>query len=104
MAFKAKDIDETTRWQDLTIGLQIHEPATSKAFETGEWRTKTPVFREDLCKQCLLCVPYCPDSSIPVKDQKRGAFDLLHCKGCGICEKACPFGAIEMIDGKGEVK
>jgi len=39
-------------------------------------------------------VPYCPDSAIPVKDGKRGEFDLMHCKGCGICITACPFDAI----------
>lgn len=100
MALDAKHIDENTKWQDLTPGLQIYEPATSKCFETGEWRTKTPVFDEEKCKQCLLCVPYCPDSAIPVVDGERRSFDLMHCKGCGICEKACPFGAITMKDGK----
>ena len=55
-----------------------------------------PVFVEDKCKQCLLCVPVCPDSSIPVQDKKRLEFDYDHCKGCGICVKACPFGAITM--------
>lgn len=100
MALKAKDINENTSWKDLTIGLQIHEPATSKSFNTGEWRTNTPVFFEDKCRQCLLCVPYCPDSAIPVKDGKRCQFDYDHCKGCGICVKACPFGAIVMKEGK----
>lgn len=100
MALKAEQINEQTVWQDLTEGLQIHEPATSKLFETGEWRTSTPVFIKEKCKQCLLCVPYCPDSSIPVCDGKRGEFDYDHCKGCGICVKACPFGAIEMKEGK----
>lgn len=100
MALKANEINETTCWQDLTIGLQIHEPATSRDFKTGEWRTNTPVFFEDKCRQCLLCVPYCPDSCIPVKDGKREQFDLDHCKGCGICVKACPFGAIVMKEGK----
>ncbi|HOO78972.1 MAG TPA: 4Fe-4S binding protein [Lachnospiraceae bacterium] len=100
MALKAKQINETTKWQDLTEGLQIYEPATSKLFETGEWRTQTPEFYEDKCKQCLLCVPYCPDSCIPVVEGQRRAFDLMHCKGCGICEKACPFGAIKMREGK----
>ena len=53
----------------------------------------------DKCKQCLMCVPVCPDSSIPVKNQKREDFDLMHCKGCGICAKVCPFGAITMKEG-----
>lgn len=99
MALKAESINEKTVWQDLTEGLQIHEPATSKQFETGEWRTSTPVFDKDKCKQCLLCVPYCPDSCIPVKNEKRDEFDYAHCKGCGICVKACPFGAISMKEG-----
>jgi len=100
MALDAKHINENTKWQDLTEGLMIYEPATSKMFETGEWRTQTPEFHKEQCKQCLLCVPYCPDSCITVEDGKRGNFDLMHCKGCGICERACPFGAITMKPGK----
>lgn len=100
MALKASEINEKTAWQNLTEGLQIHEPATAKAFETGEWRTSTPVIDMSKCKQCLLCVPYCPDSCIPVKNGKREDFDYDHCKGCGICVKACPFGAITMKEGK----
>ncbi|GFI25342.1 pyruvate synthase subunit PorD [Lachnospiraceae bacterium] len=95
----ALTINETTTWQEITQGLQIYEPATSKEFLTGEWRTSTPVTDWDRCKQCLLCVPYCPDSSIPVKDEKRLEFDYDHCKGCGICASACPFGAISMLPG-----
>ena len=53
-----------------------------------------PGFIEEKCKHCMLCVPVCPDSSIPVKDGKRLDFDFMHCKGCGICYKVCPFGAI----------
>ena len=67
-----------------------------RRMDTGEWTSVKPEFIEDKCKQCLLCVPVCPDSCIPVKDMKRGAFDYDHCKGCGICVKACPFGAITM--------
>ncbi len=100
MTLKAEQINEKTAWQDLTEGLQIHEPATSVYFETGEWRTDTPVLDLKKCRQCLLCVPYCPDSCIPVKDGKREDFDYKHCKGCGICVKACPFGAITMKEGK----
>ncbi len=100
MGLKTADINEHTPWQDLTTGLQIFEPATSKMFHTGEWRTNTPVVDWSKCRQCLLCVPYCPDSCIAVKDGKRCDFDLDHCKGCGICVKACPFNAISMKEGK----
>ena len=99
-AFDAKNINEQTNWQNLTEGLQIHEAATSKMFQTGEWRTNTPVMNWEKCRQCLLCVPYCPDSCIPVEYGKRVGFDYDHGKGCGICVKACPFGAISMKEGK----
>lgn len=97
---KSIDINEQSPWQDITEGNKIFEPATSRNFCTGEWRTCTPEFDSEKCKQCLLCVPVCPDSSIPVKDGKREEFDYDHCKGCGICAKVCPFGAITMKEGK----
>jgi len=100
VALTAKEINEKTRWQDLTPGLQVYEPKTSEGFLTGEWRTATPVLDKTKCKNCLLCVAYCPDSSIPVVEGKRSDFDLDHCKGCGICEAACPFKAITMKEGK----
>lgn len=98
--FKTENIDETVKWQDLTPGLQIYEASSSRLFNTGEWRVNTPVLDFEKCKQCLLCVPYCPDSSIPVKDGKRLDFDYDHCKGCGICVNVCPFNAISMKEGK----
>lgn len=93
-------ITEKSNWQDITEGNQIYAAGTSKLFNTGEWRTQTPVFHEDKCKQCLLCAPVCPDSSIPVCDSKREDFDYDHCKGCGICAKVCPFDAISMKEGQ----
>ena len=96
MASDVNKLSVKTKWQDLTEGMIIVGSGTSKEFKTGEWSSVKPEFIEDKCKQCLLCVPVCPDSCIPVKDMKRGAFDLEHCKGCGICVKSCPFGAITM--------
>ena len=67
-------INEKTPHQDLTEGLMVFAGGTSKLFNTGEWRTNTPIYVADKCKQCLLCTPVCPDCSIPVKDGKRGEF------------------------------
>lgn len=100
MMRKASEINETTRWQDLTEGLQIYEPGTSRDFETGEWRTQTPVTDKNKCTNCMLCVPYCPDSCITATDGVRNPIDVSHCKGCGICAKACPLGAITMVPGQ----
>ncbi len=93
-------LHEAVSWQQLTPGCTITGSMTSAAFHTGEWRVDTPRFLEEKCKQCLMCVPVCPDSSIPVQDKKRQDFDYDHCKGCGICAAVCPFGAIEMRKGE----
>lgn len=93
----AKDINEQTPWQEMTLGGEIAEPATSVHTMTGEWRSFRPVWIPENCKQCLMCVPFCPDSSIPVTDEKRRDFDYDHCKGCGICYKVCPFSAIDFV-------
>lgn len=91
---KAKDIHEQIAYQDITPGGSIFEAGTSTLMNTGDWRTNIPTFLPDKCKHCMLCVPVCPDSSIPVADGKRLDFDFMHCKGCGICYRVCPFGAI----------
>ena len=90
-------ITENISWKDITPAGTVYAGGTSEEFNTGEWRVDKPIFIEDKCKQCLLCVPVCPDSSIPVENKKRADFDFMHCKGCGICAKVCPFDAIEMV-------
>ncbi|SNU04874.1 pyruvate ferredoxin oxidoreductase delta subunit [Lachnospiraceae bacterium] len=93
------NITEKSPYQDITPGNAVYGGGGATAFNTGEWRTQTPVVDWDKCVQCLLCAPMCPDSSIPVKDGKRLDFDLDHCKGCGICAGCCSFGAITMKEG-----
>lgn len=94
---RAQDINERSTWQELTIGAEIYEPATSKLVNTGEWRVNRPVFNKEKCKNCMMCFLYCPDSSVEVKEECVQGFDYMHCKGCGICAKVCPFGAIDMV-------
>ena len=91
---KAENINEQSKWYELTPGCEIYEPGTAALTITGEWRSDIPTWKPEQCKQCLLCVPYCPDSSIPVLEGRRTEFDFDHCKGCGICYKVCPFDAI----------
>jgi pyruvate ferredoxin oxidoreductase delta subunit len=90
----AAQINEQITWRDITPGGEIREGGTAALVDTGSWRTMIPTYVPANCKQCMLCVPVCPDSSIPVKDGKRLDFDYMHCKGCGVCFKVCPFGAI----------
>lgn len=92
-------INEQTPCGGLTEGMQIFAGGTSRQFNTGEWRTNTPVYITEKCRQCLLCCPVCPDGAIPFQDGKRLDFDYMHCKGCGICAKVCPFDAIVMKEG-----
>jgi pyruvate ferredoxin oxidoreductase delta subunit len=94
MIRNAAQINEQTPWQEMTVGGEIYEGGTARLVNTGDWRTVTPIYHADKCKHCMLCTPFCPDSSIPVENGKRLDFDLMHCKGCGICAKICPFHAI----------
>lgn len=89
-----RDITPESTFDEMTPGGMIYASGNSRDFNTGDWRTAIPEWHPENCKQCLLCVPVCPDSSIPVKDCKRLDFDFDHCKGCGICFKVCPFKAI----------
>ena len=98
---KMRDVNEQIGWREITEGGFVYGEGNSEFFNTGDWRTMAPIWVQENCKQCLLCFPVCPDSSIPVENSKRQEFDMFHCKGCGICAKVCPFGAIAMeMDGK----
>ena len=97
MSHLAKDMTPEVTWRDITPGGAIFEGGTSETVQTGDWRTSKPVLDAAKCRQCLLCVPVCPDLSIPMEDGRRGAFNYFYCKGCGICANVCPFDAISMV-------
>ena len=83
-------IEKKETWKELVEGGYILEAGNAEKYETGTWRTYRPRWIPENCIQCLFCFIYCPDSSVTVKDGKRGEFDFVHCKGCGICAKECP--------------
>ena len=91
------EINKDSTWEEITPGGCIYNAGNAKEFKTGDWRSQKPIFHSDLCKQCGLCYPVCPDDAIPVgKDMQRGEFNYDYCKGCGVCAKVCPFNAITM--------
>jgi len=90
------NFNELAGWKEIFPAGAVCEGGTAQLFNTGDWRTMIPSYAEEKCKHCMLCVPACPDASIPIKDGKRQDFDFKHCKGCGVCYKVCPFGAITL--------
>lgn len=84
--------------KEKTFGSNILKDGNSTKFKTGAWKTKYPSHSKEKCKNCMMCVPYCPESCIYHKDGILTDINLDYCKGCGICSKVCPFKAIEMKD------
>ena len=81
--------------KDMIIGSRVHGGGAEK-FETGDWRSLTPVVDMSTCIDCMTCWIYCPDSCIIVENNEMVGIKLTHCKGCGICAKMCPKDAIVM--------
>ena len=74
----------------------ILKDGNSLEFKTGDWKNSFPDHSKEKCKNCMLCVPYCPEDCIIHKDNQLIGMDMEYCKGCGVCAKVCPFHAIEM--------
>lgn len=96
-----KTVSADVTWKNITKGGNIPWAGNAELFKTGDWRSMKPIWLEEKCKQCLLCYPVCPDTSILVNEEgKRVDFDYDHCKGCGVCVKVCPFKAIDFVEEK----
>ena len=52
MASDISKLGLDVKWQDLTLGCTVVGSCTAAEFNTGEWRTDTPKFIEEKCKQC----------------------------------------------------
>ncbi len=84
-------------YKELSRAGIINIAGNAEEYNTGEWRSMRPIWIEEACKQCLLCFPVCPDSSILVDGEKVTGIDLKHCKGCGVCVQVCPFDAFDFV-------
>lgn len=99
MKQRKKIITPDIKWKDITPGGIIYDAGNAEDFKTGDWRSIKPIWKQDKCKQCLLCYPVCPDTAILINEEgKRIDFDYDHCKGCGVCAEVCPFDAIDMVE------
>ena len=81
----------------LSRGAVVREPGSTASNKTGTWRTFIPIVT-DRCKGDGICVMYCPEGAITLKDvagKKRAVIDYNYCKGCLICMEVCPHKAIE---------
>jgi len=84
-----------SKFKILPGGL-IDKPGSAKSYKTGSWRSERPIWNKNKCIQCLICVNFCPDDAIPIKNGKRRETNFDYCKGCGICAQECPVKVIIM--------
>ncbi|RLI02385.1 pyruvate synthase [Candidatus Bathyarchaeota archaeon] len=85
-------------WKELPIASIIPQPATSRFYKTGDWRSFRPIVDKKKCTRCGLCWVYCPDGAIRIVEDGSYEVDLDYCKGCGICAEECPVKAISMVE------
>jgi uncharacterized Fe-S center protein len=53
-----------------------------------------PVFKQNKCKACGLCVKNCPADAIVLEEY--AVMDKAKCIGCATCIAVCPYGAVEI--------
>ncbi|MCL5108280.1 MAG: 4Fe-4S binding protein [Chloroflexi bacterium] len=87
---RIENLSELPCVSEVPLGGILSNVGNSAQYRTGSWRTQRPIFKADICTNCLLCWINCPDGSIAVAEGKVTGIDEMHCKGCGICAYVCP--------------
>jgi len=91
---KKMKTEEPMTSKEMPVAGLITDAGNSKKFKTGDWRTYRPVWDKEKCIHCMMCVKYCPENCIAIKNGKRTETDFDYCKGCMICEQVCPVKCI----------
>tara|TARA_Y100000034_G_scaffold35645_2_gene43749 strand:- start:10302 stop:10598 length:297 start_codon:yes stop_codon:yes gene_type:complete len=82
--------------KQIPIGGRIEEAGNSVKYKTGPWKAFRPITDLKKCIHCMICVNFCPEICIKIKNGKRVQSDYDFCKGCGICAAECPIKCIVM--------
>ena len=85
-------------WKELEIGGIMAQPGSAREYQTGDWKSQSPVLDKDKCNKCALCYIFCPEGCINETEDGFFEADLFYCKGCGICDTECPKKAITMVE------
>jgi pyruvate ferredoxin oxidoreductase delta subunit len=85
------------KWQEITLGILIPDPGSSRRNLTGGWRSERPIWDHERCVTCGVCDMFCPEAAVKQGADGWYAANLDYCKGCGICRRECVTGAIKMI-------
>ena len=85
-------------WKDLKVGSIVTEAGNASQYQTGDWRSESPVYNHEKCVKCGLCYIFCPEGCIEQNADGYFEANLFYCKGCGICAKECWTQVITMVE------